>query len=80
MSSVFSCPDDPLVVKAERDGGGYECEVYGYCCECGGEVYDGQTCFVLRGELWCEKCVCDCSTMADCDRLEEREAARWGAR
>ena len=39
------------------------------CVNCGNEIYDGDVCYDINGEIWCEDCITDCRTFASEDIL-----------
>jgi hypothetical protein len=40
------------------------------CCQCGGEIYEGDEFYDINGEKWCEECVHDCRSTAELDEPE----------
>ena len=39
------------------------------CVSCGKEIYEGDDCYDINFEIWCEDCITDCRTVASEDVL-----------
>lgn len=59
VQPMYSCPDHPVIRNMEATGypDGKGPAVCCCCSQCGGEIYEGDTMYEIRGEVFCEDCI-----------------------